>query len=160
MFSGALLLIQYNKLVVPYWGEQPFLHHHWSQVKCCLFVGKEYLIGSLSGQLGLTQLQPSTQNKPLINRFLEYTYFFYCYLSHSLCLSNWPLKSSCNFVLADITSSNQNPHTVINWHNYLNWTRIFFVAKWQADSEAKDIKYSLLFTLPSIKIRTTNKIDQ
>ena len=111
----------------------------------------------MSGQLGLTQLQPSTQNKPLINRFLKYTYFFYCYLSYSLCLSNWPLKSSCNFVLADITSSNQNPHTVINWHNYLNWTRIFFVAKWQADSEAKDIKYSLLFTLPSIKIRTTNK---
>ena len=107
--------------------------------------------------IALTQLQPSTQNKPLINRFLKYTYFFYCYLSYSLCLSNWPLKSSCNFVLADITSSNQNPHTVINWHNYLNWTRIFFVAKWQADSEAKDIKYSLLFTLPSIKIRTTNK---
>ena len=111
----------------------------------------------MSGQLGLTQLQPLTQNKPLINRILKYTYFFYRYLSYSLCLSNWPLKSSCNSVLADITSSNQNPHTVINWHNYLNWTRIFFVAKWQADSEAKDIKYSLLFTLPSIKIRTTNK---
>ena len=31
---------------------------------------------------------------------------------------------------------------------------------WEADSEAKDIKCSLLFTLPSIKIRTTNKIDQ
>ena len=111
----------------------------------------------MSAQLGLTQLQPSTQNKPLINRFLKYTHFFYCYLSYSLCLSNWPLKSSCNFVFADITSSNQNPHTVIKWHNYLNWTRVFFVTKWQADSEAKRIKYSLLFTLPSIKIRTTNK---
>ena len=99
--------------------------------------------------------QPSNQNKPLINRFLKYTYFFYCYLSYSLCLSNWPLKSSCNFVLADITNSHQNPYTVIKWNNYLNWTRIFFVAKWQADSETKHIKYSLLFTLPSI--RSTNK---
>ena len=105
--------------------------------------------------IALTQLQPSTQNKPLINRFLKYTYFFYCYLSYSLCLSNWPLKSSCNFVLADITNSHQNPYTVIKWNNYLNWTRIFFVAKWQADSETKHIKYSLLFTLPSI--RSTNK---
>ena len=103
------------------------------------------------------KLEERTFGTPCISRFLKYTYFFYCYLGYSLCLSNWPLKSSCNFVLADITSSNQNPHTVINWHNYLNWTRIFFVAKWQADSEAKDIKYSLLFTLPSIKIRTTNK---
>ena len=115
----------------------------------------------MSGQLGLTQLQPSTQNKPLINRFLKYTYFFYCYLSYSLCLSNWPLKSSCNFVLADITSSNQNPHTVINWHNYLNWTRIFFVAKWKADSEAKilSIHCFLLFHQSKLErpIRSTNK---
>ena len=88
-------------------------------------------------------------------------HLFLLLLSKLLTLfSNGPLRSSCNFVLADITNSNQNPHTVINWHNYLNWTRIFFVAKWQADSEAKRIKYSLLFTLPSIKIRTTNKIDQ
>ena len=120
-----------------------------------LFLSQLKYPGYLSGQLVLTQLQPSTRNKPLINRFLRYTYFFYCYLSYSLCLSNWPLKSSCNFVLADITNSHQNPHTVC-----VNWTRIFFVAKWQADSEAKHIKYSLLFTLPSIKIKTTNKIDQ
>ena len=68
--------------------------------------------------------------------FLRYTN---CYLSYSLCLSNWPLKSSSNFVLADISNSHQNPHTVIKWHNYLNWTRIFFLAKWQAGSETKDI---------------------